>query len=141
MKYQEIKRDLFTVSNNYYLAHCISSDFAMSGGIAVIFDRKFNLKEQFKTMDEELLVHPTCILIGRVFNLITKSKVYHKPTYHDFTSAIKLMRDICIEKSITKIAMPKIGSGIDGLNWEKNREIINAAFNETDVEILICYID
>ena len=28
------KRDLFTMSQGYYLAHCISADFALGAGIA-----------------------------------------------------------------------------------------------------------
>ena len=29
MKYKEEKRDLFSVPEDYYLAHCISADFGM----------------------------------------------------------------------------------------------------------------
>ena len=30
----ETKQDLFSVSNNYALVHCISADFVMGSGIA-----------------------------------------------------------------------------------------------------------
>ena len=56
MHYQELQKDLFTVSEDYYLAHCISSDFVMGGGIAVPFNKKFDLKEQFRQIKKGLLV-------------------------------------------------------------------------------------
>ena len=144
MFYKEIKQDLFTVSEEYYLAHCISSDFVMGGGIAVPFNKKFNLRAQFeqiKKENPERLKHPTCVLLGRVLNLITKNLVYHKPTYDSMRSALKKMREICEEKNIKKVAMPKIGSGIDRLDWDRVREIIQEIFDDLDIEIIVCYIE
>lgn len=143
MHYQELQKDLFTVSEDYYLAHCISSDFVMGGGIAVPFNNKFDLKEQFRQIKKEnpsVLDHPTCILLGRVFNLITKNLVFHKPTYETMKQALERMREICVEKSIKKLAMPKVGSGIDKLEWNKVRDIIHEVFSDSEIEILVCYI-
>lgn len=141
MIYSEDKRDLFTITEDYYLAHCISSDYVMGAGIAVPFDRKFGLKEQFNQMNSSLLKHPTCILLGRVFNLITKEKAWHKPTYDTLTQSLIKMREICYEKAIMKVAMPKIGCGIDKLQWIKVSEIIKEIFSDSVIEILICYLD
>lgn len=44
MQYREEVRDLFTVSDDYYLAHCISADFGMGKGIVVEFNKRFNMK-------------------------------------------------------------------------------------------------
>ena len=48
------------------------------------------------------------------------------------------MRDQCENLNITKLAMPKIGSGLDRLDWEKVKEIIQDVFDDSDIEILIC---
>lgn len=46
----ELKGDLFSVANDFALAHCVSADMAMGKGIAVMFRDKFknieNLKKQ-----------------------------------------------------------------------------------------------
>ncbi len=72
MLYQEKKRDLFTVSKDYYLAHCISSDAKMGAGIAVEFRKRFSLAE----FQKQAVLNPypigTCQLESRVLNLITK---------------------------------------------------------------------
>ena len=78
MKYQEVRQDLFTVDNEYYLAHCISADAKMGAGIAVQFAKNF---PKIKALKQHHLDVGTCVLVDRVLNLITK-KVYHgKPTY------------------------------------------------------------
>lgn len=48
MEFREEKRDLFSVPDDYYLAHCISADFAMGKGIAVEFNRRFDMKNKLK---------------------------------------------------------------------------------------------
>lgn len=37
-----------------------------------------------------------------------------------------------------KLAMPRIGCGLDRLEWAKVKKIIKATFANTDVEILVC---
>ena len=44
MIYKEEVRDLFSVSEDYYLAHCISADFGMGKGIVVEFNKRFDIK-------------------------------------------------------------------------------------------------
>lgn len=45
MQYKEEIRDLFSVSEDYYLAHCISADFGMGKGIAIEFNKNFDMKK------------------------------------------------------------------------------------------------
>lgn len=79
-----------------------------------------------------------CLLEDRVFNLVTKTRYYNKPTYSSLTGALVMMRDICTEKRINKIAMPLIGCGLDRLMWSRVSRIIKDTFADTDIEILVC---
>ena len=40
---KEIYGDLFDYKDEYYLVHCISADFALGAGIAVQFDKIYDL--------------------------------------------------------------------------------------------------
>ena len=137
---KEEKRNIFTVDDKYYFAHCISSDCKMGAGIAVDFQNKFHLRNALLNFDEDTRKHPTCILIDRVFNLITKKNYYGKPTYQSLEITLQEMRNLIDLYQIKYLAMPKIGCGLDRLQWGKVREIIKEVFQDTDIEILICYL-
>ena len=77
-------------------------------------------------------------LIDNVFNLVTKPKCYHKPRYEAVREALETMREIMDINATTKIAMPRIGCGLDRLDWDEVYEIICEVFEDTDVEVLIC---
>ena len=42
---KEVKKDLFTVSKDYALVHCISADFKLGAGIARKFDELFDARQ------------------------------------------------------------------------------------------------
>lgn len=132
-------RDLFTVPQGYYLAHCISADFALGAGIAKIFDEIYNMRfKLFREYDEYMYEGGDALLIDNVFNLVTKPKCYHKPRYDAVREALETMRDIMETNATTKLAMPTIGCGLDKLQWSEVFKIIQEVFDDTDVDILIC---
>ena len=132
-------RDLFTVPQGYYLAHCISADFALGAGIAKIFDEVYNMRfKLFREFDEYFYDGGDALLIDNVFNLVTKPRCYHKPTYGALREALEAMKNVMEMNATTKLAMPKIGCGLDRLEWDRVFDIICEVFEDTDVEILIC---
>lgn len=156
MKFKEEQRDLFSVNTEttevpYCLAHCISADFGMFGGIVVEFNRRWDMKnrliqkygnqeQQFSIAEAAVfpeIVHHNGVLTT-VYNLVTKPTVSDKPTYRSLKSAIELMRDHMIPMGYTKLAIPLLGCGIDGLEWDKVKDIIQEVFEDTNVEILVC---
>ena len=145
MIYNEEKRDLFSVSDDYYLTHCISADFEMGKGIVVEFNKRFNMKNILQCNMPDYLDYfqrarlgGDCIIEGKVFNLITKERYYHKPTIITMKIALQRMKEICMEHNVNKVAMPLIGCGLDRLRWNKVRDLINNTFKEMDIEILVC---
>lgn len=145
MIYAEEVRDLFSVPEDYYLAHCISADFGMGKGIVVQFNKKFNMKYKLRKKYPNYLsewnnnrCEGDCIIEGCVLNLITKKMYFDKPTYQSLKAALTVMKTICYKETITKIAMPVIGCGLDKLSWDKVSEIIKEVFSDSDIEILVC---
>lgn len=142
MKFSTKLGNLFSVDDSYSLAHCISSDFVLGKGIALEFNRLFNSKNYLNSSKLDLKgLYPNCVrqkVIGRnVYHLVTKNKYYMKPTYETLKESLLKMKEIIIENNEKKIAMPKIGCGLDQLEWVKVREIICEVFNDIDVEIVV----
>lgn len=117
----------------------------MGKGIAVEFNKRFDMKNKLQTKypDHVNEWHKhrylgKCIVDGRVLNLVTKERYFHKPTYESMTNALCEMMLVCVHHGITKIAMPTIGCGLDRLRWSRVSEIIQEILSDIDIEILVC---
>ena len=134
-----VKKDLFTMPQGYYLAHCISADFALGAGIAKTFDTVYNMRHKlFKDRPNYVYNGGDAILINNTFNLVTKARYFHKPTYESLREALEMMKDIMEFEYITKLAIPKLGCGLDKLSWSEVYDIICDVFHDSDVEIIVC---
>lgn len=138
-----IKGDIFTAPDNYSICHCISADFKLGAGIAYEIDKRFGTRDDlFRLFPDYYNIFKannydsSCILAGRIINLVTKEKYYHKPSYNSLYKSLLLMKDLCIRNNIYHIAMPEIGCGLDGLKWDKVYPMIDKLFGK-DVEFHI----
>lgn len=135
------KKDLFTMPQGYYLAHCISSDFALGAGIAKVFDNVYNMKfKLYRNYPDYKYIGGEALLIDNTFNLVTKQKCWHKPTYESLREALESMRVQLEILNVTKLAMPWIGCGLDRLQRDQVHDLICEVFNDMDIEIVICEI-
>ena len=132
-------RDLFDMPQGYYLAHCISADFALGAGIAKTFDSIYNMRfKLFKKYPNYEYNSGDALLIDNVFNLVTKQKCWHKPTYNSLRESLEMMKEHLDFIGADKLAMPRIASGLDKLEWPKVYDIICEVFEDMDIEIVIC---
>lgn len=148
MKFTIEKRNLFTVPKDYILCHCISADFALGAGIAKKFAELGVKKELLELYKKDLwwgngyaLVCHYIDSVRSVVNLVTKEKYYYKPTYQTLKESLVEMKHLYLVnfgEHASKIAMPKIGCGLDRLKWNDVEQIIKDVFADTDVEILVC---
>ena len=148
MEILEEKRDLTTVDNNeYYLVQCISANFAMATGIEVQFNDKYNQENKLEDQSGDniySLDSDSCCILHRnkVFILVMKRDHYQKPTYDILKQLLYSMKKILINNpeiiDKDKIAISKIGYGLDRLDWDKVKPIIKEVFQDTNLKILIC---
>lgn len=141
MYYHEEKMNLLDVPQGYWIAHCISGDFALGAGVAKQIDEAFHMKEMLNALwgeESELRESNCCVPCGNVLNLITKQKCWHKPTLFSLREALEDMKLLVKEEHIHQIAMPKIGCGLDRLCWDAVAPMIQEIFEDTDVEIMVC---
>jgi hypothetical protein len=153
MTITEEKMNLFESGIHGIFAHCISADFALGAGIAKEFAKR-HVKENlnalyndFAWVNHGIALYTYMPETYGVYNLVTKEHYYDKPTYKSLKEALISMREqisysslyICSNEPI-KIVMPKIGCGLDKLEWSKVKSIISEVFNDMDVDIIICYI-
>lgn len=74
-----------------------------------------------------------------IFYLVTKEKYFHKPTMSSLESSLRQMRDLCLTNNIQRLAMPRIGCGLDKLNWDAVSRLIQTIFANDAIEITIYF--
>ena len=134
MPIHHIKGDLFDSQD--CLAHCVSQDLGMAGGIAYQFKRRFGgvetLRDQHKRVGEAAML----VRNGRaIFYLVTKRRLGDYPTYDALEASLFDMYHQCKMNHIINVAMPKIGCGIDRLDWDRVENIIGRTFRDISVTI------
>ncbi|KAJ8949268.1 hypothetical protein NQ318_022782 [Aromia moschata] len=119
---REEPRDLFQTPADFCLAHCVAADLRMSRGIALTFKKAFGQLEELRRQRPEVgrVLQITAAEQEKersVFYLVTKQLSHHKPTYQTVWDTLVELRDVLLSQSISSLAIPKIASGLDGLDW------------------------
>lgn len=163
--YYETSGDLFdlysvelypdTSPKDYCLAHCISSDIGMFGGIARLFVDRMDMKskiikflgDQQPPVKDKYGESPYINLVGKsilidnVYNLITKPTVSSLPTMESLLHSLNHMKNSMLASNQKYLAIPKIGCGIDRLEWEEVSEMIRVVFAHTGIHIVVVTLD
>lgn len=135
------KGDLFDLKDTHLLVHCISRDCVLGAGIASSFRHHFpempNDLFRYMQVNDNAINRKCLIYMNRVANLITKDRYFNKPTYDSLRASLIELREIIIRKQYTKIAMPRIGCGLDRLSWRKVKLIIEEELGILDIEVVV----
>ncbi|KAJ8938634.1 hypothetical protein NQ318_015933 [Aromia moschata] len=140
---REEPRDLFQAPADFCLAHCVAADLRMSRGIALTFKKAFGQLEELRRQRLEVgrVLQITAAEQEKersVFYLVTKQLSHHKPTYQTVWDTLVELRDVLLSQNINSLAIPKIASGLDGLDWRVIRSMLEVLFRFTGIEILVC---
>ncbi|XP_041043458.1 ADP-ribose glycohydrolase OARD1-like isoform X1 [Carcharodon carcharias] len=133
-----LKGDLFACPEKDALAHCISEDCNMEAGIAVLFKKKYGCVEELQNQKKKTGEVAVLQKDQRyIYYLITKKVASDKPTYDDLQSSLKAMKNHCLSNGVLHISMPKIGCGLDNLEWDKVSAIIQEIFKDTSTIVTV----
>lgn len=144
MVLKEINGNIFNSDKDAYFIHCLSKDWYLGGGIAQQFQNRFKIMEQLEEIfhkDKNYFINSKVILTGNIFNMFTKAFVFQKSSYSSIEFCLKEVKSICLEKNISRLSMPRIGCGIDGLCWSKVKKIIESVFVDSNIEISVYYLE
>ena len=128
-KINEVPGNLFDYdTQGYSLVHCIGADYKMKDGIAKYFQIRYKTEDELKNnfFVRTWTGHGRCVITNNngVCNLVVKRQYFNKPTLKTLREALVDMKAQCETRSIYKLAMPYIGCGIDGLDWNDVKQII-----------------
>lgn len=138
-KFRSVIGDVFTAPEEYSLAHCVAVDLRMSAGIAVSFRRKFGRVHELQRQNAK--VGGIAVLMNGpqryIYYLTTKKLSSQKPKINDLLKSLLAMRAHMKKNGVTKMAMPKIGCGLDRLEWKEVFHLLHRVFSRLPVEIVV----
>ena len=133
-----VSGDLFSCPDTHSLAHCISADCRLGKGIALLFKKKFGGVPEMKAQH----CKPGELAVLRrgerfIYALVTKKMYYDKPTYDTLRRSLHALKEHCAAHEVKHLAMPRIGCGLDRLNWDRVLSMIRSEFRDTSIEVEI----
>ena len=71
------------------------------------------------------------------YHMITKTRYFHKPTYKALRASLLALKSHAETNNVSNISMPRIGCGLDQLNWQKVRDMIQDVFHGSIVQVTV----
>lgn len=137
----ETPGNLFDYEKDCALAISIGADFNFYGSLTKFFQARYGTRDELRQRFPQYQWNGKgyCLVTNNnhVFNLITKSRYFEKPTLANLREALVSMRDICLTRGITKIAMPRYRE----IEWQEVKDIIVDVFMGFELDIRIVYLD
>jgi len=131
--------DLFKATPDAFVQGCNTLG-RMNAGIARQFKQRFpEMYSDYRTKCREDQIKPGTGYLylhhakPHVVNLITQDRGSAQIQYVD--SAFKWLADNSPSLGLTKLAMPKIGSGLGELQWEEVERYLKQYFEESPLQV------
>lgn len=134
---KEVVGDLF--SSDQSLAHCVSADQRQGAGIALLFKRRFGRIDELKAQNKKVgeVAHFKNDRGRFVFTLITKERYHQKPTYGNIRKCLIRLAAVCNRLGVKKLSIPRLGCGLDGLDWHIVKRLILNVRDWNGMEITV----
>lgn len=142
---QYIERgDIFNIEgvNNY--AHGCNCAGAMGKGIALQFKNKYpKMYSEYRALCKDGLFNPGDVFDynygnGHIYNLGTQVSWRTKARLEHIENSVGRMLELAASENVTRIALPAIGAGLGGLNWNDVKEILNRiSVNYPEIELYV----
>jgi O-acetyl-ADP-ribose deacetylase (regulator of RNase III) len=135
--------DLVT-SDEKTIMHFVSADMKRGKGIALALANVFG---PFQTTNDEYkigAVKQQVLENGKaLLNLVTKRRYFHKPAANperflsNIVTALDNLRGYCVDKKIRRLALPRVGSNLDRVNWRWTQRKLLEVFEDVDIELVV----
>lgn len=150
MPIKHIQGDLFA-ADVAVIAHGINMTNVEWGGVAGILGTKYpKVRDAVKSLISLDALYPGCCAImptgnvaskaDHVANLVSQVKPGADARLGLIMSSLIGLESQCRTSDRMTVAIPRIGCGIGGLTWEQVEPIMQAVFEDSQVELQVYYL-
>ena len=129
------------IQQPHSIGHCISADAKISKGFADLLSQRISgLRDTCR--QTKLLSGQTFPFWDRarnryIYNLVTKTKFSGKPNLTTSSLTLEEMKSHARLYGISTIAIPKIGCGLDQMNWQELVKLLREIFAYSSIRIVV----
>ena len=123
------------------IGHCIFADAQMSKGFAqFLSERVPRLKRTCKRahlLKDQVFPFRDSSSRRYIYNLVTKEKYSDEPDLQTLATTLQNMQAHATMHGVSTIAIPKIGCGLDQMNWQDVVKLLRDIFAYSDIQIVV----
>ena len=127
------------------IGHCISADAQMSKGFAqflsVRVPRLQRICRRANLLKDQVFPFWDSSSRRNIYNLVTKEKYSDKPDLQTLATTLKNMQAHATMHGVSTIAIPKIGCGLDQMNWLNVVKLLRKIFPYSDIQTVVYSLD
>ena len=123
------------------IGHCISADARMSKDFADFLSHRIPGLRSIRRKARLFMgqVYPFWDSTGKryIYNLVTKERFYDKPNLSTLSKTLEAMNIRASINGVSTIAIPKLGCGLDQMNWQEIVKLLQDIFAYADVQLVV----
>ena len=124
---------------------CISADAQMSEGFEQFLSERVPRLRRTCSQANFLKdqVFPFCDSSSRrhIYNLVTKEKYSDETDLQNLATTLQIIQAHATMHGVSTIAIPKIGCGLDHMNWQDVVKLLRNIFAYSDIQIVVYSLD
>lgn len=138
-----VKGDIFNTDGLSAYAHGCNCAGRMDAGIAVAFKKRWpRMFEQYELLCADGRFHLGDVFVWvegneTVYNLAIQEHWKKKSQLAALVKALRKMLGLANGAGIDRIGLPRIGSGLGGLDWPRVRKVLSETGQEASVELVV----
>jgi hypothetical protein len=139
---QIVHGDLVSADEMFKM-HFVSADMKRSKGIALRLAEVFGPVAPSQNQNEIGAIQQQQKDGKNLLNLVTKRRYFHKPAANperflaNIVTALVSLREYCKDTVIRRIALPRVGSNLDRVNWHWTQRKLLEIFADVDIELVV----
>ena len=123
------------------IGHCISAYARMSKGFADFLSHRIpGLRSTCRKARLFMgQVYPFWDSTGKryIYNLVSKERFYDKPNLSTLSKTLEAMKIHASMNGVSTIAIPKLGCGLDQMNWQEVVKLLRDIFAYADLQLVV----
>lgn len=142
MPVQFVKGDIFASGLEAYAQGCNCSG-AMDAGVSIAFKKKWpRMYEEYKARcaDKRFKLGDVFVWTEEnvtVYNIGIQEHWKAKATLAALKRGVSKMLELASAAGVKKIGLPRIGTGLGGLDWQRVKSVLSEAAGSSPIELVV----